>query len=221
MNRSTPRNSLFLGMSAALALGAALVGTALAAAPATPAATATAAAPTHPRLDANADGVIDRNEAAAHPRLAENFNRLDKNGDGKLDASERPSRDGHHGKRGHGGGMDKLVSADADGDGRISRTEAAQLPWAAQSFDQIDKNRDGYLVRSELRAYHERMGEQRKAEHAKRAQEQFAQADLNHDGKLSRVEVSEKMPRLAKSFAFLDEDRDGFLTRGDLESDRR
>ncbi len=218
MNRTnrSPRSSLFLGMTAALALGAALVGTALAAAPAT-----TASAPARPKLDANSDGVIDRSEAAAHPRLAEHFNRLDKNGDGKLDASERPSRDGHRGGRGHGGGMDKLISADTDGDGRISRSEAAQLPHLAPSFDQIDRNRDGYLVRSELSAYHERTRDERKAEHAKRAQERFSEADLNKDGKLSRVEVSEKMPRLAKSFAFLDEDRDGYLTRTDLEFDRR
>ena len=111
-------------------------------------------------------------------------------------------------------------SIDRNADRRISRTEAATLPWLATSFDQIDKNRDGYLVRSELRAHHEQVAQQRKAEHAQRAQERFAAADLNRDGKLSRVEVSEKMPRLAKSFAFLDEDRDGYLTRADLEFDR-
>ena len=173
-------------------------------------------APRRPQLDTNQDGVIDRTEAAAVPRLAERFDELDRNRDGKLDRSERPHRKGgHHGR--HRGGMERVVRADADGDGRISRTEAADLSWIAKSFDQIDANRDGYLVRSELRSYHERMRPQREAERAKRAQERFAAADLNKDGKLSRVEVSEKMPRLSKAFAFLDEDRDGFLTRDDLK----
>lgn len=174
-----------------------------------------------PQLDANNDGAIDRTEAAAHPRLAAKFDQLDANKDGKLDASERPHRKGGRGgHRGHGG-IDGLVSADADGDGRISRTEAASLPWLGKPFDDIDRNRDGYVVRSELRSYHERMRPQREAERAKAAEERFVAADLNHDGKLSKIEVSEKMPRMSKSFAFMDEDRDGFLTREDLKPSPR
>ena len=72
-------------------------------------------------------------------------------------------------------------------------------------------------MRSELRAYFERERPQREAERAKRFDEKFAAADLNHDGKLSKLEVGEGMPRLASSFAFLDEDRDGFLTKADLK----
>lgn len=172
------------------------------------------------KIDLNNDGVIDRTEAAAHPRLAASFDQLDKNRDGKLDASERPHhRKGGHGR--HGGGMDRIVKADADGDGRISRTEAGSLRFIGEKFAEIDSNRDGYIVRSELTRYHERMRPQHEAERAKRAEERFAAADLNKDGKLSRVEVSEKMPRLEKSFAFMDEDRDGFLTRADTAPPKR
>ncbi|RPE81157.1 EF-hand domain-containing protein [Vulcaniibacterium tengchongense] len=169
-------------------------------------------------LDANGDGAIDRNEAAAHPRLAAKFDGLDKNRDGKLDASERPSRASGRG-RGHHGPGDRLVriaEADRDGDGRIGRSEAAGLRRIGGQFAQIDRNGDGYLVRSELQAYHQRMRGQRQAEFARRAEQRFAAADLNRDGRLSKVEVGEKMPRLAKAFAFLDEDRDGYLTRRDL-----
>lgn len=176
-------------------------------------------APRRAPLDTNNDGAIDRTEAAAFPRLAAKFNELDRNRDGKLDASERPQHKGH-GRRGHDGpgdGFGRVAQADTDGDGRISRTEAATLPWIGEKFADIDANRDGFLVRSELTKYHERMRAQREAEHAKRAEERFVQADLNKDGKLSRVEVDEKMPRLAKAFAFLDENRDGFLTRDDLK----
>ena len=58
---------------------AATTGAALAQADA-PAAPAKARAP----LDTNQDGVIDRTEAAAHPRLAARFDTLDKNKDGAM-----------------------------------------------------------------------------------------------------------------------------------------
>ncbi|HEY0504946.1 MAG TPA: hypothetical protein VGD42_15805 [Lysobacter sp.] len=209
MNRTTPSTQRTTLIAAAIA---ALVGTVVAGA----ALAAQGDAPARPKIDANNDGVIDRTEAAAHPRLAAKFDELDRNRDGKLDAGERPQhKGGRHGR--HGGGMSRIVEADQDGDGRISRTEAATLSWIGGKFADIDANRDGFIVRSELTRYHERMRPQREAEHAKRAEERFAAADLNKDGKLSRVEVSEKMPRLEKAFAFLDEDRDGFLTRDDLK----
>lgn len=178
-----------------------------------------AAAPQRPRikLDANQDGVITREEASKAPRLAENFDKLDKNHDGKLDASERPQRRGgreHGGGRGGHGGPAAL---DTDGDGRISQAEAAKSPRLSQAFAQIDRNRDGYLVRSELSGYFERERPQREAERAKRFDQKFAAADLNHDGKLSKIEVEQGMPRLSRSFAFLDENRDGFLTKADLK----
>ncbi|GAA5076778.1 EF-hand domain-containing protein [Lysobacter panacisoli] len=202
MNRNT------LSALLATAVAAVVAGTALAAPQAGDA--------PRPKLDVNNDGAVDRSEAAAHPRLAAKFDELDRNKDGRLDASERPHRKGH-GHRGGHGGMGGVVAADKDGDGRISRSEAVGLERIATSFDQIDANRDGYIVRSELTKYHDRMRPQREAERAKRAEERFAAADLNKDGKLSRVEVSEKMPRLEKAFAFMDEDRDGFLTRDDLK----
>ncbi|GAA4861448.1 hypothetical protein [Luteimonas vadosa] len=180
------------------------------------------------RLDTNRDGAIDRTEAAAMPRLAERFEQLDRNGDGRLDAGERPRhRMGRHGGGRHGGGRHGgLASLDTDNDGRISRSEAAAATGGRQKlaaeFAAIDANKDGYLVRGELRAYHERMRPRREAERAQRFDAKFAEADLNRDGKLSRIEVGEKMPRLADRFSWMDDDRDGFLSREELRTkDRR
>ncbi len=181
-------------------------------------------------LDTNHDGVIERSEAAAHPRLAAMFDKLDTNNNGRLEASERPQRHrdgdkrGHHGRgqgRMHRGGMDGVARLDANGDGRISQAELGKMPKLADKFPQMDGNHDGYLVRSELQAYHERMRPQRIAEMDKRFDARFTAADLNKDGKLSKVEVSENMPRLEKRFAWMDEDRDGFLSRKELQPRHR
>jgi hypothetical protein len=200
-----------------LAIAAALVAASFGIAAAVSAQDATQAKPQRMTLDANGDGFIDRSEAARMPRLAETFDQLDRNGDGRLDKAERPQRHGK-GKRGsRHGGIEKL---DADNDGRISRAEASASTRGKgkmlENFAAIDANNDGYLVRTELRAWHERMRPQREAERAQRFNAKFAEADLNRDGKLSRVEVGEKMPRLAERFAWMDDDKDGFLSRDEL-----
>lgn len=174
----------------------------------------------HARMDANQDGVIDRAEAATNPGFAARFDELDKNHDGRLGADERPDWGGHGDHHGRGG----LARLDANGDGRIARGEITgsdgRQAKLVEKFAEIDGNHDGYLVRSELAAYHARMRPQRKAEHARRVDEHFATADLNRDGKLSRVEVSEKMPRLTQGFAWMDENHDGFLSREELRPKR-
>jgi hypothetical protein len=115
-----------------------------------------------------------------------------------------------------------IAGLDADGDGRISRDEAAgkgrMSGMLVKNFDAIDANRDGHIVRTELRAWHERQKPVREAERAKRFEQRYAAADLNRDGKLSKVEVAEKMPRLAKGFAWMDDNRDGFLSRAELRA---
>ena len=184
----------------------------------------------HKAVDVNHDGIIERSEAAANPRVAQAFERLDRNHDGRLTAEERPMHRGMHRGR---GGIERL---DADHDGRISRAEfdagraqrearmqqrparAGQSQRKALDFTAIDANRDGYIVRSELRTYHERMRPQREAARKARFDAKFREADLNHDGKLGRVEVQDKMPRLADRFAWMDENHDGFLSRAELQS---
>jgi Ca2+-binding EF-hand superfamily protein len=122
----------------------------------------------------------------------------------------------HH--RGHG--MGGIARLDADHDGRIARAELAghgrMADRLGKDFAAIDANRDGYNVRTELRAYHERMRPQRMAKRQQRSEQRFAAADLNRDGKLSKTEVAEKMPRLEKRFAWMDDNRDGFLSRSEL-----
>ena len=136
-------------------------------------------------LDANQDGVIDRSEAAAHPRLAARFDELDKNGDGKLDASEQPrapmDRKGHRGPGGHG---QPMAALDTDKDGRVSKAEADAEPKFAQRFAQMDANKDGYIDQADREAM------------ARQQRDQwFDAADSNKDGSLSRAEFDAAQTR--------------------------
>jgi len=46
---------------------------------------------------------------------------------------------------------ERFATADADHDGRLSRTEAQSMPFIARNFDAIDANHDGYVTKDELR----------------------------------------------------------------------
>ena len=52
---------------------------------------------------------------------------------------------------------ERLKAADKNGDGKISREEAAaSLPKLAKHFDEIDTNKDGQISREEMKTWHEK-----------------------------------------------------------------
>ena len=104
-------------------------------------------------------------------------------------------------------GFDRLKQADTDGNGMLSRAEAAALPMIAKHFDEIDANHDGQITADELRAFHEK----RRAEHWKKL-------DTNGDGKMSKAEAQASAPRLFEHFDQLDANKDGFLTPDELKA---
>jgi EF hand len=113
------------------------------------------------KLDANADGVIDRSEAAKAPKFAEHFDALDANKDGRISSDERPQRDGRRegGKRARG---ERMARLDTNGDGRFSRDELAGHERALQHFATIDANKDGFVTREEMKVHHQaRRGERK------------------------------------------------------------
>jgi len=144
------------------------------------AATAPAQKPARAQLDANGDGAIDRQEAAARPRLAQRFDEMDRNKDGKLSREEMPrwharGGDGHRGMarhhRGHrGDGFQRMM--DTDRDGRISAAEHQAF------FARMDVNKDGFIDQAD-----------RDERARQRREEWFRNADTDKDGKLSPAEL--------------------------------
>ncbi|HEY1136971.1 MAG TPA: calcium-binding protein [Xanthomonadaceae bacterium] len=156
------------------------------------------------QLDVNKDGAIDRSEAAKAPKLLEHFDRMDANKDGRISGEERPQRGRHGGK-----GGDRMAQFDANKDGAIDRSEAAKAPKLLEHFDRMDANKDG-RISAEERPQRGRRG----------GKDGRAKLDTDGDQRVSRQEAAQR-PQLTEKFAAIDGDRDGYLSREELQAYRR
>lgn len=112
----------------------------------------------HERLkaaDTDGNGMINRAEAAALPRLAKHFDTIDANTDGNITQDEMRA----HRQKQLGELWKKL---DRDGNGAISKAEAAGRPRLEKHFDQLDANHDGQVSQDEMKAAHEMRGHGKK-----------------------------------------------------------
>ena len=107
--------------------------------------------------------------------------------------------------------LERLKAGDTNGDGMISRTEAAALPRIATHFDEIDTNHDGQVTMDELRAFHEQRRAARAAEHFKRI-------DQDSDGRISKAEAQAAAPRLFAHFDRIDANGDSFITPEEMQA---
>ena len=109
--------------------------------------------------------------------------------------------------------LERIKTADTNGDGKISREEAnASLPRIAKNFDAIDTNKDGFITMDELQAAGGKGGRMHKMH------EHLKAADTNGDGKFSREEANASLPRIAKNFDAIDTNKDGFVTMEELRA---
>jgi len=123
-------------------------------------------------LDINADGLITLDEAQVHPRFAARFGDIDANKDGQLDQAEMNAHREKMRTEMHSRGEERWKAADKDGDGLISRDEAAAMPRMAEHFDRLDANTDGRVSREEVRQSRERYHQQRNEQQRQQRQEQ-------------------------------------------------
>lgn len=100
-------------------------------------------------------------------------------------------------------GMPKI---DANGDGVITKAEAAAFPRLAARFDELDKNKDGKLSRDEM------------PPRAGMGPGRFEALDANKDGRISKAEAQADKAGVAARFDQLDKNRDGYLDRSELFS---
>ena len=126
---------------------------------------------------------------------------------GVLEAQQRPDRDSNQrGRPGGGFGRSPLIAAlDANADGII---DAVEIENAVAALKSLDKNQDGRLSPVELRsAPPENSGRGGLAG-------RLMEFDENKDGKVSKAELPARMERL---MGRLDSNKDGFLTREEIQ----
>ncbi|MCA2997780.1 MAG: EF-hand domain-containing protein [Rhodocyclaceae bacterium] len=108
------------------------------------------------------------------------------------------------------GRSQKLKALDKDGDGKISRAEAAAVPRLAKRFDTIDINKDGFITTDEM-----------KVARAKAVAVMFKRLDADNDGRISKAEADAKAPQLANRFTMVDANNDGYISQDELAVARK
>jgi HlyD family secretion protein len=107
--------------------------------------------------DQDGDGKISKEEAPEY--MQSFFDRVDGNGDGVLDESEiqaMRNRSGGGDRGGGRGGRRDLMEMDQDGDGKVTREEAPDLPEMV--FERMDSDGDGAVSQEEIDAMRSRFG---------------------------------------------------------------
>lgn len=153
------------------------------------------------RLDTNKDGQLTRAEAEGEAQRL--FERLDASKDGEL---TRPEADEGMRAVAKEEIEARFKALDTNADGRVT-PEESKLP--ARFFDHLDKNDDQAVTREELSAG-PHLG-------AKGTGFMFKKADANSDGKVSRAEGTQAA---LERYDHLDGNRDGVLTRAELDARR-
>lgn len=138
-----------------------------------------------------------------------------------------------------------FARADGDGDGFVSKQEAASMPRLAERFDSLDKDGDGRLSQAEMPAARRGARAQQAGAHrgmqgrhgmkamdangdgsisreeataAGMSADRFAQSDANKDGRLDRADLQARMAeRRSECFAKADTDRNGQLSRAEFD----
>lgn len=107
-------------------------------------------------------------------------------------------------------------AADADGDGKLSTTEANANAGLASRFATIDANKDGFVTNDEYRTFYTAnasQGEQHAAAHsAVVTRDVWVKLDADADSRISLAEAAANAS-LTGSFATMDSNSDGFVTQ--------
>lgn len=103
--------------------------------------------------DKDNDGSLTREEAAAMPRVAKNFDAIDSDKSGTVTLAELQSATKKMAKEVHERGVERFKAADGNGDGTLDRGEAKAMPRVAKNFDAIDADKSGSVTGKEIHEY--------------------------------------------------------------------
>ncbi len=161
-------------------------------------------------FDENKDGQLSKTEVPE--RMQGIFLRADTNHDGLLTRDELTKATVAQDRRAPGGPPPDLVfrALDKDDDGVLS---ASELAGAAAALKTLDKNGDGVLNEQELRPMRGPGGPGGPGGPSEMIKHLFEENDTNHDGKLAKAEMPERMREM---FERADLNQDGFVTRDEL-----
>ncbi len=168
-------------------------------------------------IDTNEDGKVTLDEFSAH--ALQRFETSDADGNDAVSLEEMKSspkawkgRRGGHGKQGRkGDGLQRLLEADSNDDGQITKAEA--VASRAARFDELDQNQDGVLGEDERRYQEGRRGASRDGESRRQG---FGRMDQNDDGQVSRDEFLARPDRM---FERLDENNDDVISAEELKAE--
>lgn len=105
---------------------------------------------------------------------------------------------------------------DANGDGVITKEEAAKFPRLAERFTQLDKNKDGKLVGEELPM--QRAGMRGQAAGMRAGHGAMRALDTDGDGRISRVEMQAGKAGMEAHFERMDVNKDGYIDKADRQA---
>ncbi|MFO1320773.1 MAG: EF-hand domain-containing protein [Burkholderiales bacterium] len=106
--------------------------------------------------DKDADGTLDKTEAAAMPMVLKRFDALDGDKDGTVSLDEIKAGMGKRmkGMMGmHDKGKAMFGAADKDKDGTLDKEEAKAMKHVAEHFDEIDADKSGTVSMDEIHAF--------------------------------------------------------------------
>jgi len=102
-----------------------------------------------------------------------------------------------------------MAQLDINKDGAIDRSEAAKAPKLLEHFDRLDANKDGRISAEER---------PQRGRHGGRGGR--AKLDTDGDQRVSRQEAAQR-PQLSEKFAAIDGNKDGYLSREEMQAYRR